>query len=460
MKNAEERKKGKIYFVGIKGSGMAALAENYLTRGFEVTGSDTEEKFFTDEVLKKLKIKFYEGFDEKNILREQPIDEFIYSTAYNANNNPEMSLIEKNGWPKNSYPEALGNLSKQFLTLAVCGTHGKTTTSAMLALALKDAGQDPSAIIGARINQIGSNAMVGKGNFLVIEADEYQDKLSLYYPWGVILTSADFDHPDFFADFEAYKNVFKKFVRRIPAHGFLVAWGGSRAVLEIAGEANCQVIFYGDSLRQLNSCQEEFVALGKKNVKICYWPENIFLKVPGQHNRINAAAVLAVGEKLKLDRNIILNSLQNYQGTARRFEKLGEYNGAEIIDDYAHHPEEIRATLKAAKEKYPHKNLICVFHPHTFTRTKALLKEFSQSFDKADRVIILDIYGSAREKQGGVHSQDLVAEISRYRQNAEHISTISEAAEKLKKELTSRDVLLLLGAGNVNQLGEKLICEK
>lgn len=456
----EKKKLKKAYFIGIKGSGMAALAEIYLSLGFEVVGSDVKEKFFTDEVLAKLKIKYTEGFSKENIQKEYPFDQVIYSTAYNFQNNSELALAKERSWPIISYPEALGVLSQQFLTLAICGTHGKTTTSAMLSLTLKDCGNDPSAIIGSKINQIGSNALIGKGKFLVLEADEYQNKLAFYHPWGVILTSADFDHPDFFVDFNEYKNVFKKFIKRIPPHGFLVAWSGSQAVAEIAQSANCKIIFYGDSEKQLEEIRREFLAVGKKNIETCLWPEEIDLQVPGRHNRINACAVLAVSEHLKLNRDKVLFSLKNYQGTARRFEKMGEYKKAEIIDDYAHHPEEIKATLKATREKYPFKKIICVFHPHTFTRTKALLGDFSQSFSEADEVIILDIYGSAREKQGGIHSKDLVSEISRYHQKVKYLPDIETAFRELKNQIGSKDVLLLLGAGNVNELGEKLIAIK
>lgn len=453
----EKKKLKKAYFIGIKGSGMAALAEIYQSRGFRVIGSDTEEKFFTDTVLDKLKIKYYEKFSPRNIEKELPVDEVVYSTAYNFENNAELAWAKEKSLPLVSYPEALGFLSKQFLTLAVCGTHGKTTTSAMLAMALKDDGAEPSAIIGGKVLQWGSNALIGKGKFLILEADEYQKKLLFYHPWAVVLTSADFDHPDTFSDFEEYKNVFKKFAKKIPPHGFLVAWAGSRSVLEIAFEANCKIIFYGDSRRQVNSAQEEFLRLGKKNVSGCVWPEEVDLSVPGKHNRINATAVLAVGEQLKLDQKKLLASLKNYQGTSRRFELLGKYKGADIIDDYAHHPEEIKATLRAAWEKYPFKNRICVFHPHTFTRTKALLDDFSQSFADANEVLILDIYGSAREKQGGIHSRDLVAAISRYHRQTEYVPDIPAALALLKEKLTAKDVLIVMGAGDVNKLGEELV---
>jgi UDP-N-acetylmuramate--alanine ligase len=364
--------------------------------------------------------------------------------------------------------------------IAVCGTHGKTTTSAMLALALKEGGLDPTAIIGSQIKQLESGTLFGKSKYMVVEADEYQDKFSYYSPMGAVLTSVDFDHPDYFEDFDAYKESFKRFVRKIPKHGFLVVWGESAATVEVAKEANCRIIVYGlfrniyfngvssaggekkyqdleINERVMEQVKEEFAQEGKKNVKCLAMPVDLNLKVPGKHNLLNATASLAASLELGISQEKAVKALNNYQGASRRFEFLGERNGAKIIDDYAHHPEEIRATLEAIKQKYPKKNIICVFHPHTFSRTKALLDEFSQSFDLADEVYILDIYGSAREAQGGVHSEDLVYKMRFFRNNVEYVAEMDKAYEKLKNKLGADDVVVTMGAGNVCDLAKKLI---
>jgi len=454
------QKAQKIYFVGIKGSGMAALVEIFKKMGKEVTGSDTTEKFFTDQVLKKIGVNFFEGFDGKNIQKAGRVDLVIYSTAYSAKNNPELEFAEKKGIPLISYPEAIGILMKNKVGIAVCGTHGKTTTTAMLALALKEAGADPTAIVGSRINQVGSNALVGESNYFIVEADEYQNKFLNYNPMAVVLTSLDFDHPDFFKDFNAYKKAFIDFVGKIPTHGFLVAWGGSNSTLEVAQKANCEVILY-DFFS--NEKKEEIEKMfGNKMSKTSFFeiPGDLKLRVPGRHNLLNAGAVLAVCQKLKISQEKAKKALENYQGTARRFEKLGEYQGALIIDDYAHHPEEIRATLKAAKEKYPEKRIICVFHPHTFSRTEALLLGFSRSFDDCDELIVLDVYGSAREKEGKIGSAELVKEISKLRPNVFHLPKIEEAVFFLRKKLRKGDLLLTMGAGNVNEVGQALLKNK
>jgi len=449
----------KIYLVGIKGGGMTALAEIFLKMGKIVVGSDIKEEFFTDEVLKKLGIKFYECFSAENIKKEKP-DLIVYSTAYNNKNNKEVRVAFNSNREIISYPEALGELMKDKFGIAVCGTHGKTTTTAMLVLAMKEAGADPTAVVGSKIDQIGSNALMGNSQYFVIEADEYQNKFLHYNPLGVILTSLDFDHPDFFENFEEYKEVFKTFISRIPSHGFLVAWGGSADVIEVAKSARCNIIFYdffsaADSIYRL---REDFKKLGKNNVDFYTVPRGLSLQIPGKHNLLNASAVLALSKKLKMNEEDVKKALINFKGTARRFELIGETDtGAIVIDDYAHHPEEIRATLKAAREKYPEKNIICVFKPHTFSRTEKLLGEFSQCFDNCDNLIILDIFGSAREEQGGITSGDLVEKIKKFKRWTMHIPTNDEAYDYLKKEIGGDDVVIAMGAGDTDELARRLV---
>jgi len=441
----------KVYIIGIKGSGAVSFAEIFHAQKKEVTGSDTEETFFTDEILKGLGIKFYEGFDEQNIKKEEPIDLVVYSSAYNAENNPELKYAKDNDLPMLSYPELIGLFIKNNFGIAVCGTHGKTTTTAMLALSMREAGADPTAVIGSKVRQLKSNVLVGKSKYFVVEADEYQNKLALYDPIGVVLTSVDYDHPDFFPTEEEYFEVFRKFVKRIPKHGFLVAWGEDANVVKIAKLAQCKIILYGsfsdDQL--MYNLKNEFQGM---NVEFEKTPENLNLNIPGRHNIINATAAFAAAKYLKMDQQKVLTALNEFRGTSRRFELMGESNGAVLIDDYAHHPVEIKATLGAIKEKYPARKIICVFHPHTFSRTKALLDEFSQSFDEADEVIVLDIYGSAREKEGTVHSRDLVEKIEKFQDNVTHIPTIEECFAYLKDKIDEHDVVVTMGAGNVWEL--------
>ncbi|MEA2007167.1 MAG: UDP-N-acetylmuramate--L-alanine ligase [Patescibacteria group bacterium] len=476
MKKFNFDKMKKIYFVGIKGSGVIAFVELFHLQGKEIVGSDTDEKFFTDDTLKRLGVKYSEKFDVENIKKEEPIDLVVYSTAYSPENNPELKYAVGKGIPSLSYPELIGQFMKAKYSIAVCGTHGKTTTTAMLALAMKYADSDPTAIIGSKIKQLDSNKMIGKSDYFILEADEYQNKFLHYNPNAVILTSLDYDHPDFFSSFEEYLEVFKEFVRKIPSHGFLVVWGESAYTLEVAKEASCRIIIYGSFREenivstldevpgdkidesQIEDIRLDFSAAGKEDVEFEIAPPiyKMKLKTPGGHNMLNATAVIATCRQFGLDEEKVIVALENYEGAARRYEKLGTYNKAKIIDDYAHHPQEVRATLSAVRGEYPDKNIICVFHPHTFSRTQALLTEFSESFDDADEVIVLDIYASVREKEGKVTSKDLVDKMRRIKQNVQHIPTLEEVCEHLEKTLTSKDVLITMGAGNVFEIGKRL----
>jgi UDP-N-acetylmuramate--alanine ligase len=367
-----------------------------------------------------------------------------------------------------SYPEILSDLFGQKFGIAVTGTHGKTTTSALLANTLKELKLDPIAVVGSKVFNWGGNALVGKGEYFVAEADEFQNKLELYDPKGVILTSVDFDHPDFFKDFSDYKEAFHKFVAKIPKSGFLAVWGDSVDTLEIAQSAICDVLTYGISEDCDFICKKitsekldgEKPETRTQKFQVNFRGKDLGLfeiQLVGQHNILNATAVIAVCYKLGLDISQVREALPNFQGTVRRFEYIGKRNDAILIDYYGHHPEELKATLKATRELYPEKNIWAVFHPHTFTRTRALLSEFSQSFDDADNVIVLDIYGSAREEQGGVHSSDLVKAINTFsRDKAEYIPTIKEVVAFLEDKIGSDDVVIAIGAGNVWEVVEKL----
>lgn len=457
----------RIHMIGIKGAGMTALAELLTERGAVVTGSDIDEVFFTDSILKRLKIRYAEHFSPDNI--PATAQAIIYSTAYSREKNPELAAAYERGVPVWSYPEALGMLTREKLTLAVCGTHGKTTTSALLGETLKFSGLDPSAIVGSRIVNWKGNALAGSGEHLVLEADEYQNKLAEYLPFAVILTSVDWDHPDFFPDKESYEQVFRDFVARIPQHGVLIYCSDSAAVSKIAESAVCRKIPYGSlpgaefHISEYSPVKMGFVGEKdaiKQSFTVSRNDEELGtfrLKLAGIHNALNATAVLALALFLKQDIGRIRMAFEKFSGTERRFEYIGERYGALIYDDYAHHPEEIRATLAAFRELYPDRHLRVIFHPHTFTRTKAFLTDFAQSFDAADEVTLLDIYGSAREEQGGVSSQDLANLINRFIPGkARYVSDTEEFIGDIEKTMGHQDVIITMGAGNVWEISRKL----
>jgi UDP-N-acetylmuramate--alanine ligase len=448
----------KIYFIGIKGSGMVALVEILARQGFEVTGSDTTEKFFTDEILKKkLFVKYFEGFDADHV--KDDTDLVVFSTAYNEENNEEFKAAKYKSLPMISYPELLGLLFNQKYGIAVCGTHGKTTTTAMLAEIFRVSDLDPTAVVGSQVRQWRGSALVGRSDFMIIEADEYQGKFKFYHPQAVILTSADWDHPDYFKTPEEYKKTFIDFVQKIPRHGFLVVCGDRSDTLEIARSAKCNVLKYGFGKENDFKIKNHELKDGKQIFEVWNGEKKLGefeLELPGKHNVLNAAAAVAMSHKFNAKIEKIQEALRNFEGTSRRFEYIGKRNGAILIDDYGHHPEELKATLKAAREFFPKKRIWCVFHPHTYTRTKALLSEFAQSFEDADRVIVLDIYGSARETQGGVHSQDLVELAKKYHRNVEYIPTIPEAIEFLQDQIGREDLVITMGAGDVWKVAEGL----
>lgn len=472
----------KAYFIGIKGSGMSSVAQILHDRDIKVSGSDTDEVFYTDKILKRKGIKFHEEFSEKNIPKDA--DVVIYSSAYNEDNNVEMAEAAKRKIPILSYSEILGMLFKEKTGIAVCGSHGKTTTTAILADVMKNAGFDPSAVVGSQVISWQGSALSGKGKYFIAEADEYQNKLRYYSPWAAILTSVDWDHPDFFPDFSSYKKAFEDFVSRIPEVGLLVVWGDSIDTLEVSKKACSRTVTYGfddecdyrisdfrfldpkpdplmagisddfsSSLPQSqNSMQSAFeIFKGEENLGTF---ETLLV---GKHNALNIASVVAFCSEMSIDIEKVREAVREFKGTSRRYEKIGKYKDAVLIDDYAHHPDEIRATLKAARGNFGDKTIWTVFHPHTFTRTKALLHEFSQSFDDTDKVIIIDIYGSAREYKGGVSSKDLVDLINIYLPGrADYFPTIDEATQYLRETSGRYDVLITMGAGDVWKIAEKL----
>ncbi|HCP08910.1 MAG TPA: hypothetical protein DIT25_03890, partial [Candidatus Moranbacteria bacterium] len=300
----------KVYVIGIKGSGIVGLVEILAAKGIEVTGSDTNEKFFTDDVLKKLGIKYIEGFSEENLPNDA--DLILYGTSYNETNNVEFAEAKIRDLQMISYPEMLAELFNGKYGIAVCGTHGKTTTSAMLADVMKEVGTDTAAVIGSRVKDWGSNALAGEGEFFVIEADEFQNKLKMYFPKAAILTSIDWDHPDTYPTFEEYKKAFSDFVSKIPKTGFLVVWGDSVATNEIACSCQCKIIKYG--FQPDNDIVLEKISNDEFNLKFSGKDlGNFKTKLNGDHNMLNAAAVIAVCRELNLDMEKVREALLAFQ---------------------------------------------------------------------------------------------------------------------------------------------------
>lgn len=457
MSNIDLNKIKTAYFIGIKGAGMTALAQVFKSMGVVVSGSDVDEEFFTDKVLKKEKIAVNNGFDAGNISKK--IDLIIYSTAYNEKN-VEFKRASDIGLKMLSYPESLGMIIDSKNAIAVCGTHGKTTVTAMAGLVLADAGLDPSVIIGSYFNEFDGNARVGKSDYLVVEADEYQNKLKYYNPKIVILNNIDFDHPDFYSSIVEYKQAFRDFILKLDKDSIVIANFDDKNVRDVVSGARARVVSFGKkeadfTVKISDGGADGMFYVFHGNKKLGEYK----LKVLGEYNILNSLSVIVLSNYLNLDNNRTRKTLERFSGTERRLEKKGRYNGALIVDDYAHHPREVFVTLKALKSRYPKKHIYCIFHPHSYSRTESLLEDFGKSFGEADKVVVLDIYGSAREGAGNVHSRDLVSEInSNFGDDKSlYIPEIDMCVEFLSNVVGKNDIVLTMGAGDVWKVGDKLL---
>lgn len=437
---------------------MTALAEVLSAKGKQIIGSDVTDPFFTDEILAQRGITCLPGFKKENIPSD--VDAIIYSTAY-GRTNPEMSTAIKRNIPLISYPEALGTLMKMYQTsIAIAGTHGKTTITALLGWLCERAGKDPTVIIGARSNNWKANARVGKSELFIFEADEYQDKFSFYQPNYIILNNIDYDHPDFFKDIAAYRNVFKKFICQPLSGGVIFANYDNLEVRHIVQQSEHPIVWCGeDEPSEWQLINRKVMTDGSQVIKVAlggiiFGEFNI--KLIGRHNALNCLPVIALAHKLLVPSEDIKDALASFRGTVRRLEIIGRPHDVLIIDDYAHHPTEIEASLKALTESYPARRLICVFQPHTYSRTKALMEDFAGAWRSVDELVLLDIFGSAREAQGTISINDLAKLVTKYNKNVVTLPGPKEAVQYLKNKLQPGDLLVTMGAGETWMVAEDL----
>lgn len=425
-----------IHFIGIGGIGVSALARYYLGNGFKISGSDIASSEITD-AMKKLGAKIYIGeHNEKNLPANTEL--VIYSPAVSLSN-PEIKKAKKQGIKIQSYPQALGDLTKTHFTIAVSGTHGKSTTTSMLGLLLTKANFDPTVIVGTKLNEFGnSNCRIGKSQILVIEADEHFGSFLNYSPKIIVLTSIEADHLDYYKNFSNLLKAFKQYINKLPKDGILVYNGDDKNIPKIINKA--KNIKY--SLKQSDA---------KKLKKI--------MQIPGEYNISNALAVLSVAKILNISDKISFKTISEYKGSWRRFEII-KTKPFTLISDYAHHPTEIKATLKGVREKFPKNKIICIFQPHQYERTLYLFKDFVKVFKEApvDKLLITDIYGVMGREQKGiekkVNSKKLV--MAANKQNVIYISTIEKIINYLKKETKPGDVVIIMGAGDIYKLAYKL----
>lgn len=442
----------KIHFVGISGIGISGLAKICLAMGKEVTGSDLNESIVTRNLKKSGAVIFIGRHQAKNL--PAGADLLIYSNAVPPNN-IERKKAAALGLKQMSYPEALGRLTLNKKLICISGMHGKTTTTAMVALILKEAGLDPTYIVGSYLPEIKGNAHLGKSDFMIIEADEFARAMLNYYPDYIILTNLEEDHLDTYKDIEDIKKTFKKYVKNLSRSGILIANNDDKNVREVARVCEAKKVFYS-----LKRGDYRAINISENQKETIFRVDNadFTLHVPGRHNVYNALAAIALTAGLGIDPKVIKKSLAKFKGTWRRFQLLGQYKNAPVISDYAHHPTEIKALLQAVRTKYPKKRIVLAFQPHQHNRTKNLFKEFTKAFNQADVLIMSEIFevaGREKKEDRDISAKDLVKEIKL--KEKYFVKNLKAAEALIRKKIKKGDVLLIVGAGDVYKLGEKLV---
>ena len=433
MKNIDLNKIKKAHFIGIGGIGMSAVAKMMLTEGKEVSGSDLADSSITRD-LEKMGAKIFYSHNGDNV--SDDIEMAIYSPAIKEDN-PEFEKAKKLGIPMLSYPQMLGLISEGKYTIAISGSHGKTTTTAMIGQIMEDANLNPTIIVGSLMNGNHSNFTAGKGKYFVVEACEYKKSfLSITHPNIIVITNIDADHLDYYGTLENVKKAFGEFVAKLGENDYLVCDSENENLKDIITNTKAKIINYAKA------------------------PEDgLRLAVPGNHNVKNAKAALAVATTLGIDKKSLFGSLNNFKCTWRRFEHKGKMNaGALVYDDYAHHPTEIKATLATAKEFFAYHRasggkIICIFQPHLYSRTKMLFKEFTESFTDADEVIFADIYAAREVHDDSINSEMLAREI----ENAKYMESFEAIEKYIKENAGEHDVIITMGAGDVYKIGENLL---
>ncbi len=464
--------------VGIKGTGMTALAEVLCRRGVAVSGSDVPERFYTDDILSELSVSVIEDFSAE-WLPEQ-VDRVIHSAAYRVEAHPQLQRARERGIPIATYPEALGALSADCYSVGVAGVHGKTTTSAMIGVLVQALGLPGSVIVGSAVAGFGGRSTLAQGErFLVAETCEYQRHFLAFHPDAVVLTSVEPDHLDYYRDLADVESAFCDYLKRLPNGGTVIYCaddsGAGEVVRRVAADRpDLQLCPYGESAAgryRLHDCRESpgllAFQVGERSLR---------LRVPGRHNALNAAAAIAaadlLAERFPAQSSTtgpkttaaasaaagLAEALSAFAGTRRRAEIVGEAGGVLFMDDYAHHPTAIRTTLSGIRAFYPDRRLICDFMSHTYSRTAALLDDFASAFGDADIVVLHRIYASAREQfDGEISGGDLAAAMRRKHGDVRYYDDPDESVAPLTQMLQPGDLFLTMGAGDNWRLGRKLL---
>jgi UDP-N-acetylmuramate--alanine ligase len=449
-------KKYHIHFVGIGGIGMSGIAELLLNLGYTVSGSDLKTSDITDR-LQRLGGRIYRGHAEDQI---RGADVVVISSAVDATNQ-EIMAAEQNSIPVIPRAEMLAELMRLKYSIAIAGAHGKTSTTSIISAVLAEGKMDPTVVIGGKLKSIGSNAVLGKGDFIVAEADESDGSFLKMSPAIAVITNIDREHLDFYADLSAIKTAFLNFIERIPFYGLAVLCLDNEHIQSLMPSIKKRFTTYG------MSSQADIQAKGIKFEGLTTWFDayhhgkklgQIHLNLPGIHNTYNAMASIAVGLELAIPFQVIKSALEKAEGVQRRMEIKGEINGITVVDDYGHHPTEIKATLQAVKEAWPDRRKVVVFQPHRYTRTQALFSEFTRAFYQSDVLFVLPIYSAGEAVIKGVDGHDLCEGITAHgHKKVTCADGIEDAVLKLREMLAPGDLLLTLGAGDVWKVGEEIL---
>ncbi|MBI5400780.1 MAG: UDP-N-acetylmuramate--L-alanine ligase [Candidatus Yonathbacteria bacterium] len=423
----------KAHFVGIGGIGVSAVARLMLSRGVNVSGSDRDGSLITEKLEEEGAIIFI-GHDAKHV--PEKCNLVVYSPAV-SEDNPELLIARESGALTLSYPESLGMISRGMRTVAVAGTHGKTTTTAMIAEILVGAKLLPTVIMGSFLKKSGSNFISGTSNIFVVEACEYKRSFLNLMPEILVITNIDNDHLDYYGTIEGVQKAFAEFAEKVPAHGAIVCDPSDTLVAPVLTKAVARIVDY---------------SLGSSTPK---------LAVSVEHNIKNAKAALAVTRLFGVQEDEAVRLLAEFQGTWRRMEYKGKLaSGALVYDDYAHHPTEIKATLQGFRAKYPESRIRVIFQPHLYSRTKLLLNDFAQSFTDADEVIVAPIYAAREANDPEISAEILAWEIAKHHSTARVGGDFSDIEKYLRDTVVAGDVIITMGAGDIYKVGENVVVDR
>ncbi len=458
MYHIDFNKPNHVHFIGIGGISMSGLAEILLEEGFTVSGSDAHENELTDK-LESHGAKVFYGQKADNII--EGIDVVVYTAAIHPDN-PEYMAAAANGLPMLSRAEFLGQMMRNYKdSIAIAGTHGKTTTTSMVAEILMDAKKDPTITVGGMLDIIGGNIRVGGPDLFVMEACEYTNSFLSFFPTIEVILNIEADHLDFFKDLDDIRHSFREFVKLLPKDGTLIISTDIERYEEICAGIDCKVITVGrdpekSHLSAVNITFNHTACATYDLLIDGVKADTITLGVPGMHNVDNSLAAIASALEVGVEMEDIKTGLLSYSGTHRRFEKKGEFNGMTIIDDYAHHPQEIAATLATA-QNYPHRDIWCIFQPHTYSRTKSLFDEFAEALAMADHVVLADIFAARETDDLGIHSGMLAEKIKSLGTDAYFFKTFGEIETFISETCINGDLLITMGAGDIVKVGENLL---